>query len=222
MGWDPVWEEIFSSQAWGKYPEPELIRFIARNFYKVKERNRIKILEVGSGPGANLWYMALEGFSVYGIDGSEKAVELSRRRLNAEQQGWSGEIRCGDISVLDFVENTFDAVIDHEAVYANSFDNAKLIYSEMARVLKPGGKFFSRTFAVGTWGDQTGEKLGYNAYAVAEGPMQGKGYTRFTSFGDIRELIDSQILIESIETVSRTLNERTANVIEWIILGEKQ
>jgi len=35
MGWDKVWERTFKSQEWGKYPNEELFRFIARNFYTV-------------------------------------------------------------------------------------------------------------------------------------------------------------------------------------------
>lgn len=33
MAWDPVWESIFTNQAWGRYPGEDLIRFVAKNFY---------------------------------------------------------------------------------------------------------------------------------------------------------------------------------------------
>lgn len=61
-----------------------MIRFIARNFYKVNNRESIKILEVGCGPGANLWYMNREGFTVYGIDGSETAIKKAEKRLKED------------------------------------------------------------------------------------------------------------------------------------------
>jgi len=38
MAWDPIWERVFSSQAWGKYPGEDLIRFVARNFYAAPDR----------------------------------------------------------------------------------------------------------------------------------------------------------------------------------------
>src|SRR5438105_645758 len=91
--WDPVWEDIFKSQPWGRYPGEDLIRFVARNFYKAPSRSSVRILEVGCGPGANLWYMAREGFSVFGIDGAPTALELARLRLDREVPGWSGELR---------------------------------------------------------------------------------------------------------------------------------
>ena len=42
-----LWEGIFSSREWGKYPSETLIRFIARNFYNVSDRKAINILELG-------------------------------------------------------------------------------------------------------------------------------------------------------------------------------
>jgi hypothetical protein len=50
-----IWENIFSSNEWGKYPPISLVKFIAKNFYKVSDRKLVRILEIGSGPGANLW-----------------------------------------------------------------------------------------------------------------------------------------------------------------------
>ena len=63
--WYPVWK-VFVGQTWGKYPGEDLIRFIARNFYSRQIRRDTRILEVGCGPGANLWFLAREGFSFAG------------------------------------------------------------------------------------------------------------------------------------------------------------
>jgi ubiquinone/menaquinone biosynthesis C-methylase UbiE len=220
LSWDPVWETVFSNQEWGKYPSEDLIRFVARNFYKAPNRKEVKILEVGCGPGANLWYMAREGFTVYGIDGSKTAIQRANDRLNKECPGWNGTLVVGDITQLPFQDGFFDAVIDLEAISCNSYEAAKQIYSEMARVTKPKGKMFSRTFATGSWGDQTGENVGYNAWIVSEGPLLGKGYTRFTALHDIEDLITGFVVTE-IELISKTANGRQHEIKEWVIIGEK-
>jgi len=186
----------------------------------VGNRRDVRILEVGCGPGANLWYIAREGFSVYGIDGSTAAIENAKRRLDKELPGWQGELRVGDIIKLPFAADYFDAVIDNEAIYCNSFEDAKQIYSEMARVTKPGGKLFSRTFAAGSWGDQTGQNVGHNAWLTAEGPAQNKGYTRFTDSGEIKDLI-AGFTLDSVELLSRTENNGRNCIKEWIIIGRK-
>src|SRR5258708_2265107 len=120
MAWDSVWEQVFTSQPWGKYPGEDLIRFVARHFYGRQERHAVRFLEVGSGTGANLWYIAREGFAAFGIEGSAAAAELARRRLGAECPGWdaaprSGRIDVGDILQLPAADSSFDAVLDSEA-----------------------------------------------------------------------------------------------------------
>jgi len=146
MSWDPVWEQVFTGQEWGKYPPEDLIRFIARNFYNVENRKEIKILEVGCGPGANLWFLAREGFKIFGIDGSQAAITYAENRLNTECPNWRGELTVGDFSILPYPDNYFDAVVDIEAVYCNPYATSKQIYSEMARVVRGGGEVIFTDF----------------------------------------------------------------------------
>jgi 2-polyprenyl-3-methyl-5-hydroxy-6-metoxy-1,4-benzoquinol methylase len=220
MVWDPVWENIFRTQAWGNYPAEDLIRFIARNFYAVSSRSKIKILEVGCGPGANLWYMAREGFMVYGIDGSETAIKGAQARLDAEVNEWKGEVTVGDLLSLPYEDAFFDAVIDNEAIYSNSHEDAKQIYNNISRVLKKNGKLFIRTFATGCYGDGTGLMVGHRAYIVAEGPLLHKGYSRFTDADDIQDLLSAFDILE-MELLIRTVENMTRNIKEFIIVAQK-
>ena len=90
--WDPVWETVFTTQAWGKYPGEDLIRFVARNFYKAPNRINVELLEVGFGTGANLWFIAREGFTVHGVEGSPSALNMAIERLNREVPDWNGDL----------------------------------------------------------------------------------------------------------------------------------
>src|SRR5690349_11778017 len=94
QSWDPIWETVFKSQEWGKYPPEQVIRFVARNFYAARDRKSVRILDLGCGTGACAWYMAREGFSVSGIDGSETAVRTAMLRLSEENL--SADLRVGD------------------------------------------------------------------------------------------------------------------------------
>jgi SAM-dependent methyltransferase len=221
MTWDSRWDEIFKTQPWGKYPGEELIRFVARNFYGVPDRARVQLLEVGCGPGANLWFCSREGFTVYGIDGSQHAVRLARQRLDSECPGWQGRIEAGDFSEIPYGDDFFDAVIDNESICHNDFESSCLIYREIARVLKPSGKLFIRTFASGSFGDGTGESLGRRTWRVSEGPMLGKGLSRFTDEADFGELFPSLLSIRSCEMLIRTAGDRAHDIREWIMVLQK-
>lgn len=220
MSWDETWDNIFKNRGWGKYPSEDLIRFIARSFYSVESRESIKILEIGSGTGANLWYMAREGFSVYGIEGSASGVEQSIARLDLECPNWQGKIQQGDIIDIPYPDNFFDAIIDSEAISCNSMEDAKSIVNEATRVLKQGGAFFSKTFATGCYGENSGEKAGYNARYCKDGPLGNVGLVRFTSREDI-ELIFSEVTIQEVNLLSRTIDNQQHEIKEWIIHAVK-
>lgn len=226
MSWDPVWEKIFSSQPWGKYPGEDLIRFIARNYYGATDRAAVRILEVGSGTGANLWFIAREGFAAFGAEGSETAVEIARRRLDEECPGWNAAPRHGaivkaDIVALPWPDGFFDAVLDSEAVYCNAFEASCRIYREMHRVTRPGGRLFVRTFATGTWGDGVGRELDARRYLAEVGPMAGKGPSRFTSSDELPRLLSPWRITET-ELVTRSVDGQREQIREWIVHGVKQ
>jgi SAM-dependent methyltransferase len=192
MTWDPVWETVYRTRAWGQYPGEDVIRFVKGNFANVEDRAQVRLLEVGSGAGANLWFMAREGFCVHGIEGSETAVRLTRERLDRECPTWreaGGQVQTGDFVPLPYPDNYFDAVLDIVAICYSSFEDAHRAYAELSRVTKPGGRLFSRTFARGCWGEGTGTQAGPDMWICAEGHLKGFGATRFTSEGQVPSLL---------------------------------
>ena len=220
MTWDSVWEEIHKSREWGKYPSEPLVRFVASNFLKMQSGKRLRMLEIGCGTGANLWFLAREGIETFGIDGSAFAVKKARERLDREAPDWRGCITEGDIIDLPFEAEFFDAVIDIEAVTHNEFANAKKIYDESYRVLKPGGKLFSQTFSTGTWGDGTGEQIEENGWITSEGPTSLGEFIRFTPYDDIQVLLSAFDYVNT-EQMIRTMENGREAIIEWIVVADK-
>ncbi len=222
-----IWENIFQKHEWGKYPPIPLVRFIAKNFYSRPNRRDVKILELGSGPGPNLWYMAREGFMIFGIDGSETACKRAQNRLIEEKLDKQiGAIISGDYYGIlkNFENNYFDAIIDTESLCCNPFARTREIILTCFEKLRPGGKMFSMTFADGTYG-LSGDEIEYHALFPEKGPMANQGLTRYTTREDIDTLYtDKNIKLTSLQRQDLLIDidkENCPAIKEWIIELQK-
>ena len=128
-----------------RYPNEELLRFIGSNYFGLSraERASIRVLEVGCGSGANLWMLAHEGFETHGIDLSPEGVALAKQMLDA----WSvhAHLAAADMTSLPYPSGHFDVVVDVFSSYCLDEEAFARFAVEVARVLKPGGRFFSYT-----------------------------------------------------------------------------
>jgi ubiquinone/menaquinone biosynthesis C-methylase UbiE len=220
MAWDPSWDSVFQNNAWGKYPSESLIRFIAKNYYS-RSRKDVKILEIGCGPGANVWYMSREGFSAYGIDGSATAIGQARKRMAGDNL--SADLRVGDATRLPYEDGTFDAAIDVECLYSNPEEGAKKMLAEASRVLKKDGMLFSQTFAEDMYAGSSNKKTGDLEYsAISDGPLAKQGYARLTDKASMARLYGSLFKILSADKMTYTVNNGGVKISEWIIICAKR
>lgn len=92
------------------------------------------ICDAGCGPSAHIGkYLFDKGHVIYGIDISEKCIELA---LN-----YNPEIiyQCGDIGAMPYKNNFFDGIISYYSIIDTPKDSIGIIFREFNRVLKPGG-----------------------------------------------------------------------------------
>ena len=214
-----LWNNIFSSREWGKYPSESLVRFVARNFYNT-ERANIKILEIGCGTGANIWYMSREGFDVYGVDFSEAGIEIAQKRLISE--GLKAKLTVSDVAKLNYPDDFFDAVIDCECIYANTLESSKKILLEINRVLKKNGCFYSRSFAEDMFIGEPLVKFNEFEYDnIQTGSLAGKGFTRLIDKNGIKNLYGNIFKIESLDFLKYSNNNQEDLVSEYVIILRK-
>jgi SAM-dependent methyltransferase len=105
----------------------------AGNFARSKN---LRVLEVGCGLGTDGAQFAKAGADYTGVDLTEAAVGLARKRF--ELFGLPGTFRVADAERLDFPDNSFDVVYSHGVLH-HTPDTAGAV-REVHRVLRPGGR----------------------------------------------------------------------------------
>ena len=214
--WDPVWEAIFRSKSWGKYPPEHVIRFVARSFFTAEDRSKVKLLEIGCGPGANVWFMAREGFSVCGIDGSATAIQRAKKRLASE--GLPADLRVGDFTRLPWPDSTFDGIIENVSLYCNPISGIERALMEILRVLRPGAPFLSSFFSDRTWGYGAGDMIERDGFInLREGPLARAGFCLFLNRQRVPEVF-RHFADLAVERVSWTLNGEQ-HLVEQLVIS---
>lgn len=218
---DEIWEQIHNEQEWGKYPQEEVIRFVARNYYRM-ERSEVKLLDAGCGTGAVTWFVAREGFVVSGFDGSMTAVRKAMDRLKAE--GLSADLKVADAAAMPFQNEFFNGIIDSAMIYANTTEAIRTILRECYRVLMTGGKLFSTgLFKIGMTGYGTGEMLEENTYReLTEGVLAHRGTVHFFDQAQIAA-IWSEVGFKNIKIdfIDRTDMDGTVKISYFMVESEK-
>jgi ubiquinone/menaquinone biosynthesis C-methylase UbiE len=114
------------------YPYQDLASTII-NTLDVQQGERV--LDVGSGTGNIAVKMKERGCVIVGIDSSPEGIEIHRGKDTG------AELVLGDVSEpLPFENESFDKIYSNNTIYAISREKRLAIFSELYRVLKPGGK----------------------------------------------------------------------------------
>jgi arsenite methyltransferase len=108
-------------------------------FARIKEGDTV--VDLGSGAGNDAFVarrLAGEKGKVIGIDFTEPMI--ARARANAEKLGFNNvEFRQGDIEDIPLTSNKVDVIVSNCVL--NLVPNKHKVFSEIYRVLKPGGHF---------------------------------------------------------------------------------
>jgi SAM-dependent methyltransferase len=105
------------------------------------------VLEIGVGLGTDLVQFARSGAHVTGVDLTEHAVTLVRRRL--ELEGLSGDVRVADAEKLPFEDGSFDLVYSWGVLHHTP--DTRSAAAEALRVLRPGGKLCVMLYGRYSW-----------------------------------------------------------------------
>ena len=102
----------------------------------VPHASPLAILDVGCGTGGMLEYLGRYG-TVVGVDVSDEALAYAKRRTPRAL------VRAG-LPRLPFVSGSFDLLTSFDVIYHQAVSDDEAALSEMARLLRPGGRLLLR------------------------------------------------------------------------------
>lgn len=132
------WNEIYKNHGKVFLKPQESLPKINDFFRKQKVK---KVLDLGSGTGRHIIYLAQNKFDVYGIDIAEAGIKITKKWL--AEEGSVAHLKVGSIyEKLPYGDNYFDAIISTNTIHHEKIANIRKAISEIERVLKPGGLIF--------------------------------------------------------------------------------
>ncbi len=132
------WDNVFKQHgAFFGEPHEDMPKIVEL----LKQNGSRTVLDLGSGSGRHVVYLAKCGFSVYGIDSSPEGIEITRNWLKKE--GVTADLRLGTMTEpLPYENDFFDAVVSVQVIHHARIAEIRKIVGEIARVLKNGGIVF--------------------------------------------------------------------------------
>jgi len=136
------WEDAYkTTPPWdiGR-PQPAFVELVHAG-----ELTKGLVLDIGCGTGQNALYLAENGFSVVGIDLSNRAIAAAKEK--AIERKLKVNFRIANALSLDFKNGYFDNAID-SGLFHTFNDNDRVDFaSEIGRVLKQDGRYFMLCFS---------------------------------------------------------------------------
>lgn len=212
---DKKWNEVYTNgQQLNEYPFTDLVSFY---YNKFKENtSKLNILEVGSGAGNNLEFLAKEGHNVYGIDASEKAIEYSKKKFNAKNI--SGDFLLGEFTDLPYESDFFDLIINRAAICHTDLMNANIAMKECNRVVKKTGVFYSTFFS--SLNTFKANKIDFGFYDSFEEGFRNIGALKFYNIFEIVKIFETNDfdIIDLFLTEKKDMKNIPTKInSEWII-----
>ncbi|GBF33123.1 ubiquinone/menaquinone biosynthesis methyltransferase UbiE [Desulfocucumis palustris] len=111
-------------------------RWVSGILEMAPREGRLKILDVGTGPGFFAMILAKAGHDLTGIDASPDMLQCARE--NVAEFGVTAKFQVMDSQQTEFEDNSFDMVISRNVVW--TLVRPEDAYRDWLRILKPGGR----------------------------------------------------------------------------------
>lgn len=130
------WSRVYMDLFWGGVDDNEIARKVL-SYIPDDFAGKLLDVPVGTGVFTAAKYARMLRADIVGLDYSQDMLKQARVRFRQERIGNCRLIQ-GDVGALPFADGSFDIVLTMNGFHA--FPDKEKAYSEVNRVLKPGGR----------------------------------------------------------------------------------
>lgn len=146
-------------------------------------------LDLGFGDGRNMPLLHDLGFVLSGVEISDEICELTRARM--ERLGVPVTLQTGSNAHIPFSDGAFDLVLAcHSCYYVSPGETFADNLAEIARALKPGGRFIFSLAKNDTYVLKDATPLPGGHYRITHDPCGVRAGGIFRAFGSKEEIVD--------------------------------
>jgi cyclopropane fatty-acyl-phospholipid synthase-like methyltransferase len=212
------WENVYKTHGEIQKKVEPLIESAVALF---KEHGLHRILDLGCGTGRHTVFLMKNGFDVYGIDISKKAIEISSKKLN--DLGFKPKLKVNDMSSMDFDDGFFDGIVSTYTIFHSTIEKFRKTIAEIYRILKPGGLFIFNAISVKDGWYGKGKEIEKNTFKPTMHPDEADIPHHFFSKNEIISVISEQtnFNILNIHHSTGWSKRRNTEMGFWNIIAKK-
>lgn len=170
-----AWNEIFKQRGM-VFTEPH--EDMPGIVQLLKDRRASTILDLGSGTGRHIVYLARNGFSLFGLDNSSEGIEVTRQWLANE--GLAADLQLQSMTEkLPYEDAFFDAVISVQVIHHADRAAIREVVQEITRILKRAGFLFVTVPKLKNQAESF-DQVEPNTFIPLDGPEKGLPHHYFT------------------------------------------
>ncbi|NLP13951.1 MAG: class I SAM-dependent methyltransferase [Clostridium sp.] len=197
------------------WPDENVIRFVKRNY---KPGNII--LDFGCGTGRNAVALSKDGYNCIAMDYTEKAINFIKQKAKEENLNISTVKNTGFEVPLQ--ENSVDGIIADGSLFYNKKSDNVTILTNLAKVLKPDGKFWANWRTKRDFLFAQGMDMGEGLYKLETGTKREGCCYFFADEKDVIEMYEmSKLSIETLDDYEYTDNNRTIMNSYYHVVAKK-
>lgn len=182
-----VWEKIYAGgKQLSSWPWSDLVALVSRYMSQEQAKEGKRVLELGPGVGANIPFLLDRGFSYFGIEGSQSAVDILHQKFPELEE----TVRQGDFTESLPFRGDFDGVVDRCSLPHNDHESVVRALRIISKRIARGGLYFG----IDWYSDEdpyshSGDRVDdYTRTEFADGPWAGSGPVHFVNEKTIEEM----------------------------------